>query len=120
MFVQKRDYGAFLQTVRVNVGKEVGLYNDEDAYIVLRELPTLEMMELRDAYGKGQKELLVFFRDVLPKIIVEHNFYETEEKMMTDDALSSLVFERMDLSGKVIGEYSSASFFTRQKKSEEQ
>ena len=40
MFVQKRDYGAFLQTVRVNVGKEVGLENDEDAYIVLRELPT--------------------------------------------------------------------------------
>ena len=112
MFVQKRDYGAFLQTVRVNVGKEVGLENDEDAYIVLRELPTLEMMELRDAYSKGQKELLVFFRDVLPKIIVEHNFYETEEKKMTNDALSSLVFERMDLSGKVIGEYSSASFFT--------
>ena len=53
MFVQKRDYGAFLQTVRVNVGKEVGLENDEDAYIVLRELPTLEMMELRDAYSKG-------------------------------------------------------------------
>ena len=120
MFVQKRDYGAFLQTVRVNVGKEVGLENDEDAYIVLRELPTLEMMELRDAYSKGQKELLVFFRDVLPKIIVEHNFYETEEKKMTNDALSSLVFERMDLSGKVIGENSSASFFTRGRKTEGQ
>ena len=39
---------------------------------------------------------------------------------MTAEALSDLIFERMDLSGKVIGEYSSASFFTRQKKSEEQ
>ena len=120
MFIQKRDYGAFLQSVRVNVGKEVGLESDEDAYLVLRELPTLEMMELRDAYGKGQKELLVFFRDVLPRIIIEHNFYETEDRKMSNEALSALIFERMDLSGKVIGEYSSASFFTRQKKSEEQ
>ena len=118
MFVQKRDYGAFLQSVRVNVGKEVGLSKEEDAYLVLRELPTLEMLELRDAYEKGQKELLVFFKEVLPKIIIEHNFYETEDKKMDNDAISRLIFERMDLSGKVIGEYSSAAFFTRQKKSE--
>ncbi len=119
MFIQKRDYGAFLQSVRVNVGKEVGLSKDEDAYLVLRELPTLEMLELRDAYEKGQKELLVFFKDVLSKIIIEHNFYETEDKKMDNDAISRLIFERMDLSGKVIGEYSTAAFFTRQSKKEE-
>ena len=119
MFIQKRDYGAFLQSVRVNVGKEVGLEKEEDAYLVLRELPTLEMLELRDAYEKGQKELLVFFKTVLPKIIIEHNFYETDEKKMSVDALANLIFERMDLSGKVIGEYSTAAFFTRQSKKEE-
>lgn len=118
MFIQKRDYGAFLQSVRVNVGKEVGLEKEEDAYLVLRELPTLEMLELRDAYEKGQKELLVFFKEVLPKIIIEHNFYETEDKKMDNDAISRLIFERMDLSGKVIGEYSTAAFFTRQSKKE--
>ncbi len=37
---------------------------------------------------------------------------------MNNDAISRLIFERMDLSGKVIGEYSTAAFFTRQKKSE--
>lgn len=68
---------------------------------------------------KGQKELLVFFKEVLPKIIIEHNFYETEDKKMSEEALSNLIFERMDLSGKVIGEYSSAAFFTRQSKKEE-
>ena len=119
MFVPKRDYGAFLQSVSVNVGKEVGLSKEEDAYLVLRELPTLEMLELRDAYEKGQKELLVFFKTVLPKIIIEHNFYETDEKKMSTDALANLIFERMDLSGKVIGEYSAAAFFTHQSKKEE-
>lgn len=38
---------------------------------------------------------------------------------MSVDALANLIFERMDLSGKVIGEYSTAAFFTRQSKKEE-
>ncbi len=31
MFIQKRDCVAFLQSVSVNVGKEVGLEKEEDA-----------------------------------------------------------------------------------------
>lgn len=62
MFIQKRDYGAFLQSVRVNVGKEVGLSKEEDAYLVLRELPTLEMLELRDAYEKRTKRAISIFQ----------------------------------------------------------
>ena len=42
MFARERDYSAFLQTVRIDVGTLVGLKTDEDAYIVLKELPTLE------------------------------------------------------------------------------
>ena len=56
----------------------VGLEKDEDAYVVLKELPTLEMMQLNEAHEKGRKELLEFFVEVLPLIIVEHNLYETE------------------------------------------
>ena len=119
MYVQKRNYGAFLQSVKVNVGKECGMENEEDAFITLRELPTLEMMNLREAYEKGQKELIMFFKEVLPKIIIDHNFYEDENKRMTNEALANLVFERMELSSKVIGEYSQASFFTQTKEGEE-
>ena len=118
MYVQKRNYGTFLQSVRINVGLESGLEKEEDAFITLRELPTLEMMNLREAYEKGQKELIMFFKEVMPSIIIDHNFYEDENRKMTNEALSNLVFERMELSGKVIGEYSKASFFTREKKSD--
>ena len=73
---------------------------------------------LKDELLKAQTELLVFFKEVLPKIIIEHNFYETDEKKMSVDALANLIFERMDLSRKVIGEYSTAAFFTHQSKKE--
>ncbi len=116
MYVQKRNYGTFLRSVKINVGKECGMENEDDAYITLRELPTLEMMNLRESYEKGQKELIMFFKEVLPSIIIDHNFYEEENKRMSNETLSALIFERMELSSKVIGEYSKASFFTPEKK----
>ncbi len=119
MYVQKRNYGAFIQSVKINVGLECNMDKEDDAFITLRELPTLEMMNLREAYDKGQKELIMYFREILPTIIIDHNFYEDENKRMTGENLTNLIFEKMELSSKVIGEYSQASFFTQQKKKED-
>ena len=63
--------------------------------------------------ARRKKELLEFFKDVLPKIIVEHNLYETETQKMTTSDVASFIYEKIDLTGKVIGEYASASFFTQ-------
>ena len=49
MFARERDYSTFLQTVRIDVGTLVGLEKDEEAYVILKELPTLEMLRLTDA-----------------------------------------------------------------------
>ena len=119
MYVQKRNYGAFIQSVKINVGLECNMDKEDDAFITLRELPTLEMMNLREAYDKGQKELIMYFREILPTIIIDHNFYEDENKKMTGENLTNLIFEKMELSSKVIGEYSQASFFTQRKKRED-
>lgn len=112
-YIRKKAYDNAIQKVRVDFGKLIGQEKDEDAYVVLKELPTLEMMQLKDAHEKGQKELLEFFKDVLPKIIVEHNLYETETQKMTTSDVASFIYEKIDLTGKVIGEYASASFFTQ-------
>jgi len=112
-YIRKQAYDNAIQKVRVNFGKLIGQEKDEDAYVVLKELPTLEMMELKDAHEKGQTELLKFFKDVLPKIIVEHNLYETETQKMSPSDVASFIYEKIDLTGKVIGEYASASFFTQ-------
>ena len=113
-YIRKKAYDNAIQKVRVDFGTIIGLEKDEDAYVVLKELPTLEMMQLKDAHEKGQKELLTFFKDVLPQIIVEHNLYETEKQKMSNEDVASFIYEKIDLTGKVIGEYASASFFTRE------
>ena len=33
---------------------------------------------------------------------------------MTNDEVAKFIYEKLDLTGKVIGEYASASFFTRE------
>jgi hypothetical protein len=117
MFIKSRNYDKCIQKVRIEVGTNVGLEKDEEAFIELKEIPTLEMMELKEAYEKGEKALMAFFKDLLPRIITDHNFYETEQKKMSPEALASLVFESLDLTQKVIGAYTNAAFFTRAQRS---
>ena len=86
---------------------------DDEAFITLKELPTIDMLRLKDAAEKGEKESLFFFKEILPTIIADHNFYETEQKRMDTVAVTNLVFESLDLTLKVINEYTRSSFFTR-------
>ncbi len=113
-YVRKKAYDNAIQKIKVEFGTIIGQEKEEDAYVVLKELPTMEMMQLKDAHEKGQKELLGFFKEVLPQIIVEHNLYETETQKMRNDEVAAFIYEKIDLTGKIIGEYASASFFTRE------
>lgn len=118
MFVRDKNT-AYLQKVRIEVGTLVGLATDGEASITLREIPTIRMLEMRDAYEKGDKALMEFFKEIMPEIIVDHDFYETEKQKMTPEAVTELVFGSLELTRKVVGEYTSASFFTRRKASED-
>ena len=119
MFVRQKAYDNAIQKVKVEFGSLIGLTDDKEAYVVLKELPTLEMMQLNEAHEKGQKELLEYFRKVMPAIIVEHNLYETDEKKMTEEDVVAFIFEKLDVTSKVVSEYAGASFFTRRNKAEE-
>ena len=44
-YVRNKAYENAIQKVRVNFGTLIGLEKDEDAYVILKELPTLEMMQ---------------------------------------------------------------------------
>jgi len=114
MFVRAKAYENAIQKVRIEFGTLIGLDEDKEAFVVLKELPTLEMMQLNEAHQKGQAALLGFFREVLPRIIVDHNLYETEQKKMASDDVVAFIYEKLDVTSKVISEYAGASFFTRQ------
>lgn len=116
MFIKTKNYDKCIQKVRIEIGTLVGLEKDNEAFITLKEIPTIQMMELKESYEKGEKALMNFFKNLLPSIISEHNFYETEQKKMSSSDLASLIFESIELTQKVINTYTNASFFTRQQR----
>ena len=118
-FIRQKAYNNAIQKVRVEFGTLIGLEKEEDAYVVLKELPTLEMMQLNEAHSKGHVELMKFFHEVMPHILVDHNLYETEEKKMTDKAVTDFIFEKLELTSKIVSEYAGAAFFTRLNKTED-
>lgn len=114
MFVKTRNYDKAIQKVRIEVGTYVGLEKDDEAFLILKELPTADMLKLKDTNG-GNTETLTFFKEVMPHIIVDHNFYETEQKKMKNEDVVEFIFEKFDLCTKVLADYSNASFFTQRK-----
>ena len=117
MFARERDYSAFLQTVRIDVGTLVGLEKDEDAYIVLKELPTLEMLRLKEASDKGERATLEVIRELLPSMITDHSFFEDtkgQRKMKAED-VAELVFSSLELTAKVVDEYTTRAFRSRRR-----
>ncbi|PKL19936.1 MAG: hypothetical protein CVV48_15455 [Spirochaetae bacterium HGW-Spirochaetae-4] len=115
MFIKTKHYDNCIQKVRIEVGTLVGLEADDEAYIVLKELPTLEMLRLKEASEQGENQTLTLLRDLLPSILVDHNFYEDADakKKMDNREVASLVFESLDLTVKVVNEYTHAAFFSR-------
>ncbi len=119
MFIRQKAYENAIQKIRVDFGTLIGEEKDEDAYVVLKELPTMEMIELSSAHDKGTAELMEFFHKVLPLIIVDHNLYETEKEKMTAQAVTDFIYEKVDVTSKVVSEYASSAFFTRQRATDE-
>jgi len=120
MFIKAKNYDKCIQKVRIEVGSLVGLERDDEAYILLKELPTLEMLRLKDSSEKGENETLSLLRELLPSILVDHNFYEDESGKikMKSEEVASLIFESLDLTVKVVNEYTHAGFFTQKRRSD--
>lgn len=119
MFIRQKALSNAIQKVKVEFGTLVGEPSDSDVYVVLKELPTLEMMNLKEAQEKGEVELMKFFKAVIPSILTDHNLYETESQKMTNEQVAEFIFEKLSVTSKVIGDYSQAAFFTQGNKAEE-
>ena len=111
MYIKKSNYDNALKKVKVEFGKLIGLEEDREAYVTLKELDTMTILKFKDVSQKGdQNDLMEFFKEVLPKIIVTHNLYETETKLMTNEEVAAFIYEKLELTSKVMGEYTSYMF----------
>jgi len=109
MYVKKNDYDKALRKVKIEFGTLVGLDTDAEAFLELKELDTLTTLKLRSLTDK-QDEVIAYFKEILPNIIVDHNLYETEDKKMSNKDIANFIFEKLELSTKVMTEYTQAIF----------
>ena len=109
MYVKKNDYDKALRKVRIEFGTLIGLDTDAEAFLELKELDTLTTLKLRSLADK-QDEVIAYFKEILPNIIVDHNLYETEDKKMSNKEIANFIFEKIELSTKVMTEYTKAIF----------
>lgn len=116
MFVKSQDYQNYVHRQRINLGEEFGKENEE-VFIILRELDTKSVLKLKEASAKDKDETtsetasLEAFREILPKLIIDHNIYETEEKKMNADEVTELIFEKVSTVGKVLKALQEVNFF---------
>ena len=109
MYVKKNDYEKALRKVKIEFGTLIGLDTDAEAFLELKELDTLTTLKLRSLAEK-QDEVIAYFKEILPTIIVDHNLYETEDKKMSNKEIANFIFEKLELSTKVMTEYTKAIF----------
>lgn len=119
MFVRSKNYGEFLVKVKIEIGKELGLENDAEAFVELKELPTIETMKMKAIQEEGEVALIEYFKSILPNCIVDHNLYETDTEKMSNEAVTEMLFEKTTLATKVVGEFIDKVFFTQAKKNED-
>ena len=120
MFIRSKHYDNCIQKVKIEVGTLVGLEKDDEAFITLKELPTMDMLRMKQAAEDGDNAPLELLKELLPEIITDHNFYEDEEgkQKMSNEDIASLVFDSLELTSKIVSDYTSASFFTQAQKKE--
>lgn len=111
MYIKNQHYNNALRKVKIEFGTLIGLEEDKEAYITLRELDTMTTLQLKDVSQSGnQNEMMAFFRGILPKILVSHNLYESENTLLKNEEVADFIFQKLDLTTKVMSEYTKSMF----------
>ena len=117
MFNKAKHYDNAIQKVVIHLGKALNLPEGEDCYVKFREPSEREVLSLRTA-NDGELEGLEAFRNIFISALVDHDFYDGDEKMSNEDVIN-LLYEKVDTANQLIKEYSNAVFRSRANKDEE-
>lgn len=120
MFYRSKKAHGGLTAWQINIGTLLGEEKDEDAFIVLSELPIGLSMGLRNISRKKDAEtaMVKFFAESLPVILVDHNLYETEIERMKNEDVIELLKGKTDIFLHVMSEYTNHLFPTPPSKNE--
>lgn len=108
---------SYLVSARINLGQYFNV-PEEDAFIELREPSTFDALKMEKATKAGDTEAtLKTFSEILPRVIVDHNFYKDKDSKLEPEDVVAMLAEKLDLYSYVVGEYSTRVLFTLGSKS---
>lgn len=108
-----------IRQVKVYVGAELGLDSEKDAFVELKEIPTLSYMELaklRSKFGGTSEEesvdlqvtLFTFFYEHFNEIFLDSNIMVDDKTPATSEQVREVIFSSLRLTTKIIGEYANS------------
>lgn len=104
MILKDKNRGIF--TVKVVVGDYFGM-EEQDLWVVLREPTAEEALSFKDISNKQNEtvdEKKMF--DMIPAMIIDHNFEEDTNKKMSTDEVWKLIMQRAACATEVITKWS--------------
>jgi hypothetical protein len=108
---ESRDY---LVKARIDLAEFFG----EEAWVILKETDTFDAVRLEKAVRAGDPaENVRVFSSVLPRIIVDHNFFKTEAAKMEAEEVQDILVSKPSMFSHVVSEYVDKVLFTQGKKS---
>ena len=108
MFNKKKHYESAIQKVTIHLGDALNLPEGEDCFVTLREPSEMEVLKLKATDG-GEIAGLEAFREILTSALVDHDFFDGDEKMSNEDVIG-LLYEKVETANKLIKEYTTAVF----------
>lgn len=95
----------FVKTVKIDLSESFG----EGTFIVLREPTTDEAFKLR---ADDEVEAVKIFKELIPSLIMEHNFYEAEEgeKLLPNTEVTDIIYDAFGAFQNILKEYSDSMF----------
>jgi len=110
MFVYNAE--GFLVKTRVNLGDLLGVA-PEKVWVEMREPDTGDLLQISDQLsGASNAKQIEIISGLFPKILVDHNFYESQDKKMSLEAVSTLLKNRSKLTIRATSEYAEKVLFT--------
>lgn len=94
----------FLFTVKIELNE---WFDNEEAFLVLRELSAKEMLSMKTKMSEGEAIVNNYFYEILPTLIVSHNFETETGKMNNNEVCEFLLSKAMlmvDLTTKFFNE----------------
>jgi len=79
---------------------DIGTWFDmapEEVQVTMKEPTTLQYLKIQEVWTKhDETEIIQSFYELFPELIVDHSFYQTENKKMTNQEVADLLFGKFE------------------------